>query len=551
MQYIQKESREQITFLPDCIEDYISEDNPVRVIDAFVDSLNLLSLGFSHSSLSETGRPPYDPADMLKLYVYGYMNRIRSSRKLMTECRRNIELFYLIGKLSPDFRTISDFRKDNPKALREVFRSFVRLCDKLSLYGKALIAIDGSKFRAVNSRDNAYNDEILHKKLERIDAHISEYLSLLDKTDAEEKKESPTLSTEQITQVLKQLSERKEKYQSFLKELADTGKTQILTTDPEARRMHTKDGFNCCYNVQTAVDSDSHLIAEYEVTNHNTDQGLLNSTADLAKELLSMDVIEVVADKGYESRKDILNCVNNGVIPNVPFKYDRTERIFTIDYIPSEITEEDRLSKDPKIIRKCLAAGILPACYENTCIRLEVQELGQMSCFSKNDDGTVTCPMGNIMKRTRIRGTKSIYRNLDACRQCTNRCTASKNPKDVCFSDGTSYIPVRMYGKASQKLNPIPEGIPPNPNNHNLDHKIIPKKVSLKLVEDPVKIHQRMCTVEHPFGTVKWYGGAHYVLCKGIRKVTGEIGLSFLAYNLRRAINMIGTKALMEGILAG
>lgn len=468
----------------------------------------------------------------------------------MTECRRNIELFYLLGKRSPDFRTISDFRKDNPQALREVFRSFVRLCDRLSLYGKELIAIDGTKFRAVNSRDNAYNEEILHKKLQRIEEHISEYLTMLDKEDEQEKND-PHPSPELIQRALQDLNERKETYQGFLKELSDSGKTQILTTDPEARRMHTKDGFNCCYNVQTAVDSTSHLIAEYEVTNHNTDQGLLCQTAEKAKALLALDVIEVVADKGYESRKDILNCVSSGVIPNVPFKYDRTERIFTVDYVPSEITEEDRLSTDPKVIRKCLAAGVLPDCYKDTCIKLEVQELGQMSCFTRNDDRTVTCPMMNIMTKVRQRGTKSIYRNLDACRQCTNRCTSSKNSKDVCFSEGTAYIAVRMYGKAGRKLNQIPEGIPLNPNNHNLDHKVVSKKVSLKLLEDPDKIHRRMCTVEHPFGTVKWYGGAHYVLCKGIRKVTGEIGLSFLAYNLRRAINMVGTKALIEGILAG
>lgn len=550
MQYIQKDSREQITFLPDCIEDYISEDNPVRVIDAFVDSLDLTFLGFTHAALCETGRPPYDPSDMLKLYIYGYMNRIRSSRKLMTECRRNIELFFLLGKLSPDFRTISDFRKDNPKALREVFRAFVRLCDKISLYGKELIAIDGTKFRAVNSRDNAYNEEILLKKLQRIEEHISEYLTMLDKQD-EDEETIPELSPERIQKVLADLKERKETYQGFLQELSDSGKTQILTTDPEARRMHTKDGFNCCYNVQTAVDSTSHLIAEYEVTNHNTDQGLLCQTADKAKELLVMDVIEVVADKGYDSRKDILDCVSNGIIPNVPFKYDKTERIFTIDYVPSEITEEEKFSKNPEIIRKCIAAGVLPNCYENTCIKLEVQELAQVSCFSKNDDGTVTCPMMNIMTRTRQRGKQSVFRNHDACRQCTNRCTSSKNAKDVCFSENTQYIAVQMYGKTRRKLNPIPDGIPLHPNNHNLDRRTVPKKVSLKLLEDPEKIHLRMCTVEHPFGTVKWYGGAHYVLCKGIRKVTGEIGLSFLAYNLRRAINMIGTKALIEGILAG
>ena len=226
----------------ECLEDYISEENPVRVIDAFVDSLDLNLTGFIRTIPRETGRPPYDPRYLLKLYVYGYFNKIRSSRKLKTECTRNIELFYLLGKLAPDFRTISDFRKDNSKALKKVFTAFVKLCLKLNLYQKELLAVDGSKFRAVNSKNNVYNAEVLEKKLKRIDEHIVEYFSQMDKND-EAEPDAP--SPEQIKAAIEELTLRKEKYQGYLKELLESGETQLLTTDPEARRMHSKDGFHC------------------------------------------------------------------------------------------------------------------------------------------------------------------------------------------------------------------------------------------------------------------------------------------------------------------
>jgi len=255
MKYIEGESRNQQSMLPNCLDDYIAEDNPVRVIDAFVDGLDMETLGFNRSEPAETGRPAYDPRDLLKLYIYGYFNKIRSSRKLRRECSRNIELFWLLGKLQPDFRTIADFRKDNSKALQNTFRAFGKICLKLKLYQKELLAIDGSKIRAQNSKDNCYNAETLEKKLAHIDGKISEYLSQMDKEDREENvvEQSP----EAIKAALEELILRKEKYQGYLTELLERGETQLLTTDPEARRMHSKDGFHCCYNVQTAVDSGS------------------------------------------------------------------------------------------------------------------------------------------------------------------------------------------------------------------------------------------------------------------------------------------------------
>ncbi|OPX41843.1 transposase DDE domain protein [Ruminiclostridium hungatei] len=546
MKYIKGQEKSQLTLFPDCVEYYVGEDNPVRVIDAFVDSLDLTVAGFIRTIPKETGRPSYDPKDLLKLYVYGYFNKIRSSRKLMAECTRNIELFYLLGKLTPDFRTIADFRKDNAKALKNVFRAFVKLCMNLGLYQKELLSIDGSKFRAVNSKDNTYNAGILEKKLKRIDEHIKEYLSQMD---YEDKSEKNVLTPEQVKAAIQELTQRKEKYQEYLKELLEGGETQLLLTDPEARRMHSKDGFHCCYNVQTAVDKGSHLIAEYEVTNRNTDQGLLKEVSQSTKEVLEINTIEVVADKGYESREDILNCVMNGIVPNVALKYDKHERLYTIDYVEAEIRDEERNSTKPEDIQKCIAAGVLPACYESTAIEVELQEQSCLSCFTLNEDGTVTCPVGRILTKTKMRGKNTIYGSKDACRQCPNKCTDSKSHKTVSFGPETKYVPVRMYGSPSVKLNPIPENILPNPFNHTLDRKDhAPRKVVLRIKEDISKIKERMCLSEHPFGTVKWYHGAHYLLCKGKEKATAELGLSFLAYNMKRAINMVGVKKLIEAM---
>jgi transposase len=205
MKYIAGESRYQKILLPDCIDDYVGEGSPVRVIDAFVEQLDMDRLGFKRSRPKDTGRPPYDPRDLLKLYIYGYFNKIRSSRKLMQECTRNLEVMYLIGKLVPDFRTIADFRKDNPAALKKVFKEFVKTCMKLNLYQRELLSIDGSKFRAQNSKDNCYNREVLEKKLANIENHINDYLSYMDREDKNEiTREEPT--AEKIKQAIEELS---------------------------------------------------------------------------------------------------------------------------------------------------------------------------------------------------------------------------------------------------------------------------------------------------------------------------------------------------------
>jgi transposase len=547
MGYISGEDRDQIHLFPLTLEELIDEDNPVRVIDAFVDHLNIEELGLEHSKPAHTGRPPYDPRDLLKLYIYGYFNRIRSSRRLMMECGRNIELFYLLKRLIPDFRTIADFRKNNAKAIKQVFKAFVKVCMDLNLYERELVAIDGSKFRAVNGRKKMYNEEILKKKLARIEVNITNYLSELDSADQNEQEASHYNSGE-IKQKLTELKLRKETYQSYLRELKETGETQKLTTDPEARMMRTKDGFACCYNVQTAVDQTSHLIAEYEVTNSGNDYNYLNKVAQNAKDNLEIETIDVGADKGYDDQDEIKQCIFNGVIPHVGFKNDKTERLLVVEYEESIITEENRASTKPQDIERCLKAGILPICYENTIIDIEVQEQKQISCFTRNQDDTVTCPMGYILTRVRtFKDGSTRYKNRKACSQCPNRCTLGKDHKEVKFGPGTRYVPVLMYCTALKPLQVYPASEIAYNAFKTLERQTR-KKVIIHIRDDIPTQKLRLCLSEHPFGTVKWYHGAHYLLCKGIEKATGELGLSFLAYNLKRAINMVGAKKLVEAM---
>ena len=543
MGYLEKRDRGQISLLPECVEDYVDEENPVRVIDAFVDSLDMEELGFQKAKPAQTGRPAYDPRDLLKLYLYGYLNRLRSSRILMRECRRNIELFYLLGGLKPDFRTIADFRKDNAAAIRNTFRAFGKLCMKLGLYKRELLAVDGTKIRAVNSKDNCYNREVLEKKLAHIDEKIAAYLAVLDEQDKTEQGKETDPDT--VKAAIEELRSRQGKYEGILKALEDSGESQILTTDPEARRMHSKDGFHCSYNVQTAVDSGSHLIAEYEVTNHNTDQGLLQEVTAAAKKQLEVETIAAVADKGYESREDILNCVYDGTAPTVALKYDKEERSYELPYVEEDITEEERASVKREDIEKCLKAGVLPKIYEGSGITVEVQTKGRISCFLRDEDGKVTCPMGNELRYARKKGKCTIYKDRERCRACKNKCTHGEY-KEVSFGPETNCVPVKMFGVLREPVQEIPSDARISPSNHTLDTGHVPKKkVVLRIKDDKEKLKQRMCLSEHPFGTVKWYRGAHYLLCKGKSKAAAELGLSFLAYNLTRAIHLVGVQALI------
>ena len=316
MGYIEGASRDQLTLFPESVDDYITEDNPVRFIDAFVNNIDLSEHGFKYSDPSPTGRPPYNPADLLKLYIYGYLNRIRSSRKLEREAIRNVELIWLLHKLRPDFKTIADFRKDNCKAFKKIFRGFTLLCRKLDLFGGELVAVDGSKFRAVNSSQRNYTLKQVQRSLKANDEKIDAYLQELDKADQKESS-GKQISAQELQDKSRQLKDRKGRYGEFIKEMEESGNTQVSLTDPDSRSMPKSPNAPVAYNVQTAVDDKHKLIVAQDVTNDVTDRNQLSIISIQAKETLEVEELKVVADMGYSHGKEIKACEEAGIEPYV------------------------------------------------------------------------------------------------------------------------------------------------------------------------------------------------------------------------------------------
>lgn len=317
MDYITGADREQHVVFPEVLDDYVGDDNPVRFIDGFVDSLDLEELGFRHAQLGRTGRPPYDPGHLLRLYVYGYLHGIRSSRKLEQETHRNVELMWLLRKLRPDFKTIADFRRDNTQAIRRVCREFTVLCRRMGLFAGELVAIDGSKFRASNSKQRNFRRADLKRLIGKIDKKVQEYLGELDRVD-EADGDRPKLSASDLEERIEALRDRREEYRCLLGKLEGGGEEQVSLTDPESRRMKSGMRVEVSYNVQAAVDSQHKLIVVDDVTNDCTDRHALSSMAIEAKAQLGVEGLTVVADRGYYSGPEIKACVDAGVTPLVP-----------------------------------------------------------------------------------------------------------------------------------------------------------------------------------------------------------------------------------------
>ena len=300
MDHIRGLSRNQLTLFPEALDDYISQENPVRFIDAHVDALDLHQLGFRHATLHETGHPPYHPADLLKLYLYGYLNRVRSSRQLEREAHRNVEVMWLLRRLTPDFKTIADFRRDNRQAIRNVSREFTLFCRKLDLFSGDLVAIDGSKFKAVNRRDRNFTKKQLKHLIQKLDEDIDRYLDEMDQADADEPEEKE-LTAEELQEKIEQMKRRRAEAEEFQKKIHESGDTQISLTDPDSRMMAVSGGrrTDVAYNVQVSVDPKHKLIVDHEVTNAVTDRDLLSTMAKRAKDLLGVDDLEALADMGY------------------------------------------------------------------------------------------------------------------------------------------------------------------------------------------------------------------------------------------------------------
>jgi len=474
MAYIMGEDRSQITLFPEAVDDYISSDNPVRVIEAFVNSLNMQELGFLRTDPNVTGRPAYDPKDLLKLYLYGYMNRIRSSRRLETEAGRNLELFWLLRRLKPDFKTIADFRKDNPKAIKGVFKQFNMLCKDWDLYGKQVIAVDGSKFRASNSKRNNFTEKKIKRQLKYLDEKIDIYLNELDNNDADEI-DIHLPSEAEIKKRIEELKSRKDKYLNMQEEMKATGATEISTTDPDARLMAVNNnGVEVSYNVQTAVDQKHKLVVDSEVINNPADQGQLSNMAKKAKEVLEAEEIKVLADKGYYATKDLVECETNGIETYVP-KQRFTGNVENTDFQPDKFK------------------------------------------YDKEQDIYI-CPAGQVMHPGRIREDKGVkyqvYKNNRACKQCPL--------KDQCSKSSSGRTIHRNL--AQERLDEIDRRTREN------------KELYL----------QRQMIVEHPFGTVKRIWGFSYFLTRGVESVRAENKLHFLAYNMRRVINILGVEEIVR-----
>lgn len=413
--------------------------------------------------------PGYDPRDMLKLYIYGYLNNIRSSRRLQKEAARNVEMMWLLKKVVPDFRCIADFRKDNAEAIKNVFKSFVKLCNTAGLLSHEAVVIDGAKFRAVNADNKSYVSSNVSKALKEIDEKIKRYMDELDSRDREELKPGE-LGKDEIKNVLGYLERRKGQLSDALKRIEETGGNQICTTDSECRLMKTRDGIRPSFNVQTAVEPDNHLIVHYDVTNECTDWNLLKAGIDASKKALGVDSIEGIADRGYSNTEQILDCLLAGDTPTTHPNKGEKSRMFRFKKNDIEVTEEMLASDDLGIMKQCISAGVLPNVLKRENIEIETfkrretgssvylnKETGELVSYSdmkaaggldreqvevkreepvqkyfKRDieKDTVICPMGqklfyagpgspNGKRDDSIRR----YHRVSACERCKNKCT--------------------------------------------------------------------------------------------------------------------------------
>ena len=319
MAYLRGESRDQISLLPESLEDYVSDNAVVRFIDGFVESLDLGELGFNRIKLASTGRPPYSPDCLLRLFIYGYLHQHRSSRQLARQTRCNVELMWLLEKLTPEFKTISDFRKDNGTAIGRVVSQFREFCRKLGLYGEQMVAIDGSFFKASNSQDQVLSQKKLDKERARIEKQVEEYLEEMDRNDALEQDEVELTAQEleekirQMEEMQKRLRDNREQHQS----LVESGEQYRCLTDEDARLLRKNGKSMIGYNVQIAVDDKHHLIAGHDVTTDGNDAKQLSRMALLAKENLSAEALDAVADSGYQSREELHNCAQEKITPYV------------------------------------------------------------------------------------------------------------------------------------------------------------------------------------------------------------------------------------------
>ena len=468
--FIEGENRYQSTLFPERIDDYVDEDSVARVIDVFIDRLDISGLGFK-AEAAETGRPGFHPRTMLKIYVYGYLNQVHSSRRLEREAKRNVELMWLTGRLAPDHKTIANFRKDNGEAIKLVCREFVLLCRKLNLLSDT-VSVDGSKFKAVNNRDRNFTKAKMKRRIAEVEASIEKYLARLERADAQAGPEDTRTLQEKIS-ALEEEMDRLKKYEVRMLEAPDQ---QLSLTDPDARSMKSRGQGIVGYNVQTAVDIDTHLIVAHDVTNVGIDRRQLSPMANQAKAILAPEVDEpmtVIADQGYYRGEELLSCEEAN--------------------ITTYVAKSDTSGKHKK------------------------GEFSRRQFRYVAEDDEYECPAGEraIYRFTRTEAGKQIRRYWSsACVRCPikSQCT----PSD--------------YRRISR-----------------WEHEAVVDRAEARMAAYPEAMRVRRATVEHPFGTLKQWMGAGFLM-KRQENVSTEMSLHVLAYNMKRAINLVGVQKLIEAI---
>ena len=476
--FIEGVDRSQSTLFPDRLEDWIGDDNAVRVVDVFVDELDLCVLGFGRVAPRATGRPSYHPSVLLKLYIYGYLNRVQSSRRLEREAGRNVEVMWLTGRLVPDHKTIADFRKDNGPAIRKVCARFVALCRRLGLFADACVAIDGSKFKAVNSRDKNFTRAKMKRRMEQIEESVDRYLQHLDSADRQEPSLARTTKTDRLADKIATLKEEMQRLEELEIRMLGIPDRQISLTDPDARSMATSGRGSGIvgYNVQAAVDTKHHLIVAHEVTNVGIDRAQLSAMAKQTKAALETDKLDVVADRGYFSSLEILACDEDGITVTLP---------------------------------KPLTSGAAAK-----------GRFGKQDFVYLAEDDVYRCPAGERLVyhyTNQERGLTLRRYWTTACRSCAikHQCTTGKERRITRW-----------------------------------EHEHILEDVQQRHDEHPEMMRTRRETVEHPFGTIKYWMGYTHFQMKTLKRVATEMALHVLAYNLKRVINIMGIRPLIAAMMA-
>ena len=565
MGYIQGVDRNQARIVT--LDSMVAAESHARIIDAFVDSLDLGELGFAPPAAE--GRPAYDPSSLLKLYVWGYRRGVRSSRRLAAACRENVEAMWLVSGVEPDFRTVSDFRKAHAGAMRDVFHAFnERLAGAVSW---GFCSVDGSKLQASNSKARNFTAHKLDDRIAWLDGHVEEYLRRLDAIDSlEEPGEDDLLTREVVEARLAEAEGRLARYRGYRELMEREGTSQLSLTDADARLMKSKNGFQVAYNPQTAVDSETHLIRDLEMTNAPTDHGQLLPTMSRVAEATD-GVVEVTADKGYQSAADMAACLEAGILPHVIA--DDGVDAYEVE-LPHEPAEDaDPSSTDPAEISRCLRAGVVPDAYAGPVTNAEVREVrrkvvdeepdpgepygtpGEMAAraaegYFVRDPGRnlVVCPAGETLRQKSLKRSGAIrYANKTACRRCPHRdrCFRGRQGwKEVDFTKDQLEKPCRPWHEAAG-TRPDRSGVARGRYHYETSRVVV-----VSLVPDVRRTSLRMGISEHPFGTIKRSMGCDHLLLRGLDKAEAEFSLMCLGYNLTRAANLLGFEALL-GLMGG